>query len=284
MMQDIQSIEQIRRIVQQWRRSGRSIGFVPTMGNFHQGHLSLVGEAQTRADRVIVSIFVNPTQFAPGEDFLSYPRTLQEDREKLENTQVDVLFVPDKSEIYFPDATTSITVSGLSEQYCGASRAGHFSGVATVVCKLLNIVQPDLAVFGQKDFQQLRVIQRMVRDLNIPVTIDAMPTFREPDGLAMSSRNSYLTSEQKIIAPKLYQALLAAKAEVMADDSLSYPEIAEQQISRLKHSGFEPEYFAICRSQDLHPARPSDTELVILAAAKLGKTRLIDNIEFSKKT
>ncbi len=281
-MQAIQSIEQVRGVVQQWRQAGQSIGFVPTMGNLHQGHLSLVKAAQTKAERVVVSIFVNPTQFAPGEDFLSYPRTLQEDQEKLANAQVDVLFVPDREEIYFPDASTRITVSGLSEQYCGASRVGHFSGVATVVCKLLNIVQPDLAVFGQKDFQQLRVIQRMVRDLNIPVTINAMPTFREPDGLAMSSRNSYLTSKQRAIAPKLYQALLDAKDEALTNCK-SYPEITQRQIDRLKHSGFEPEYFAICRSLDLHPAKPGDTELVILTAAKLGKTRLIDNIEFSKK-
>jgi pantoate--beta-alanine ligase len=280
-MQAIQSIAQIRQLVRRWRQSGRTIGFVPTMGNLHQGHLSLVKEAQIKADRVVVSIFVNPTQFAPGEDFLSYPRSLQEDRRKLEGAQVDVLFVPDKDEIYYPDATTSITVSGLSEQYCGASRAGHFSGVATVVCKLLNIVQPDLAVFGQKDFQQLRVIQRMVRDLNIPVKVKTMPTFRGPDGLAMSSRNSYLTPKQKATAPELYQALLAAKDAVLAN-SLGFTEIEHQQIARLRCSGFDPEYFAICRSQDLRPAKSDDTDLVILVAAKLGKTRLIDNIEFSK--
>ncbi len=281
-MQVIQSIEQIRQLVRQWRQLEKTIGFVPTMGNLHQGHLSLVEEAQKCADKVIVSIFVNPTQFAPGEDFTSYPRTLQEDQEKLENAQVDVLFVPDREEIYFPDESTRINVSGLSEQYCGASRTGHFSGVATVVCKLLNIVQPDSAVFGQKDFQQLRVIQRMVRDLNIPVKIKSMPTFRGLDGLAMSSRNSYLTPEQKATAPELYQALLDAKEAILACRQ-GYPEIEHQQISRLRCSGFDPEYFVICRSLDLHSAKSDDTDLVILTAAKLGKTRLIDNIEFIKK-
>lgn len=283
MMQVIQAIDQIRQLVRQWRQSGETVGFVPTMGNLHQGHLSLVKEAQHRADRVIVSIFVNPTQFGPKEDFSNYPRTEREDQEKLGQLQVDVVFLPDKDEVYFPDATTKINVAGLSDNYCGASRAGHFSGVATVVCKLFNIVKPDLAVFGQKDFQQLRVIQRMVRDLNIPVTIAAMPTFRESDGLAMSSRNSYLTPEQRVAAPALYLSLVAAKTAILSND-FEYSQIEQQQINSLMQNGFHPEYFAICRSLDLQPATNTDTDLVILTAAKLGETRLIDNIEFSKKS
>jgi pantoate--beta-alanine ligase len=280
-MQIVDSIKQLRQVVRSWQQVRETVGFVPTMGNLHQGHLSLVQEAKKSTDRVVASIFVNPTQFGAGEDFDSYPQTQLEDQKKLRHSQVDVLFLPEIDEIYFPDASTNITVSGLSDNYCGAARSHHFTGVATVVCKLFNIVQPNIAFFGKKDFQQLLVIRRMVRDLNIPVTIEALPTVREADGLAMSSRNGYLNSEQRTIAPKLFQALQSARDAVLAED-LEYIEIEQQQMHWLQKIGFQPEYFSICRSTDLQAAEKPETELVILAAAKIGKTRLIDNLDFIK--
>jgi len=280
-MQIVDSIKQLRQIIRSWQQASETVGFVPTMGNLHQGHLSLVQEAKKSTDRVVVSIFVNPTQFGVGEDFDSYPQTQSEDQKKLHDSQVDVLFLPEIEEIYFPDASTNITVSGLSDSYCGATRSDHFTGVATVVCKLFNIVQPDIAFFGKKDFQQLLVIRRMVRDLNIPVTIEALPTVRETDGLAMSSRNGYLTPGQRAKAPKLFQALQSAKDVVLTGNS-DYIEIEQQQMQWLQQIGFQPEYFSISRSTDLQSAKKSDTELVILVAAKTGKTRLIDNLDFLK--
>ena len=280
-MQIVDSIKQLRQVVRSWQQVGESVGFVPTMGNLHQGHLSLVQEAKKSTDRVVASVFVNPTQFGAGEDFDSYPQTQLEDQKKLHHFQIDVLFLPVTDEIYFSDASTNITVSGLSDNYCGAARSNHFTGVATVVCKLFNIVQPNIAFFGKKDFQQLLVIRRMVRDLNIPVTIEALSTVREADGLAMSSRNGYLNSEQRTIAPKLFQALQSARDAVLAGVSECF-EIEQQQMHWLQKIGFQPEYFSICRSTDLQPAKKSDTELVILAAAKIGKTRLIDNLDFIK--
>ena len=279
-MQIIRSIKSLRQLVSQWRQAGESVGFVPTMGNLHQGHLSLVHEAKKTNDRVVVSIFVNPIQFGEGEDFADYPRTELEDQKKLQHGQADALFLPSPEEIYFRDASTTISVNDLSDKHCGATREGHFSGVATVVCKLLNITQPDMAFFGKKDFQLLAVIRRMVRDLNIPVKIKGLPTVREADGLAMSSRNGYLTAEQRVQATTLFKTLQNAKDAVLA--GREYTEIEQQQIQNLRQVGFEPEYFSICRSDDLQPAKQSDTNLVILTAANLGKTRLIDNLDFIK--
>lgn len=280
-MHIVNAISELRDAVGAWRALGQSVALVPTMGNLHAGHLALVNEAKNKADRVVVSIFVNPTQFGVGEDFETYPRTEREDQEKLNAAGANLLFQPAVSEIYAPDAKTVVSVSGLSEQYCGAFRPGHFDGVATVVCKLFNIVQPDVALFGLKDFQQLTVIRTMVRDLNIPVEIIGVDTVREASGLAMSSRNGYLTVEEKAVASKLYQTLCDARNAVLAGH-LSYQEIESRALLFLQESGFQPDYFSVCRASDLKKADVDDKELVLLTAARLGKTRLIDNIYFSR--
>ena len=280
-MQIVNKVCDLRELVKNWRLNGESVAFVPTMGNLHAGHLQLLKSARNTADRVVVSIFVNPTQFGVGEDYESYPRTEYEDQQKLEAGNADMLFLPSVAEIYNPEAKTTVTVAALSERYCGAFRPGHFSGVATVVCKLFNIVQPDIAFFGLKDFQQFTVIKTMVRDLNIPVEIAGIDTVREPNGLAMSSRNGYLTKDEKQIAPKLYHSLLAARDAILTGER-NYEGIEQQMLHFLKESGFEPDYFVVCRSIDLKKAEAEDMDLVLLAAAKLGKTRLIDNIYFSR--
>lgn len=264
-----------------WRLAGKRIAFVPTMGNLHAGHLQLVGEAGKKADRVVVSIFVNPTQFGVGEDFETYPRAEREDQEKLATAGADLLFLPPVSEMYVPDAKTVVSVVGLSELYCGASRPGHFNGVATVVCKLFNMVQPDIALFGLKDFQQLVVIRTMVRDLDFPVEIVGVDTVREASGLAMSSRNGYLSVEEIKVAPKLYESLCMARDAILTGDR-PYADIENRALLFLREAGFQPDYFAVCRSTDLSKAQIEDRDLVILAAAKLGRTRLIDNVYFSR--
>lgn len=280
-MQEISKIQSLREVVCLWRQCGERIAFVPTMGNLHSGHLQLVQEAKKLADRVVVSIFVNPSQFGPGEDFDSYPRTEQQDREKLTALGIDLLFLPTVDDIYVPEAKTVVSVRGLSDIHCGASRLGHFNGVATIVCKLFNIVQPDFAVFGEKDFQQLAVIRTMVQDLNIPVKLCGVATVRERDGLAMSSRNGYLTVEQRRIAPKLYQQLLAVRQALEAGQ-MDFSELEANALLALIQAGFQPEYFSICRSDDLKQATVKDKDLVLLVAARLGTTRLIDNIYFSR--
>jgi len=279
-MQIASTVSECRLIIKAWQLAGDRVAFVPTMGNLHDGHIKLVTEAKKQAERVVVSIFVNPTQFGPGEDFDSYPRTEAEDQAKLAAAGADLLFLPTVSEVYTSDAKTTVSVSSLSTVYCGAARPGHFDGVATVVCKLFNIVQPDLALFGRKDFQQLAVIRTMVRDLNIPVDIIGVETVREPSGLAMSSRNGYLSAQEKQIAAQLYQILCHARDDVLAGQPVA--DIEQHALSSLQAAGFAPDYFAVCRSQDLAKARAEDTELVLLVAARLGKTRLIDNIAFSR--
>ena len=279
-MRIVNSIEALRHTINTWKAAGYSIAFVPTMGNLHAGHCQLVKLAKQKADKVVVSIFVNPTQFGVGEDFDSYPRTETQDQEKLQAIETDLLFLPAVAEMYAPDAKTVISVAGLSTIHCGASRVGHFDGVATVVCKLFNMVQPTIALFGLKDFQQLAVIRIMVKDLNIPVDIIGVETVREANGLAMSSRNAYLTPEQQQIAPLLYQSLCVARAAIVAGND--YAAIEQQTVFFLQQAGFAPEYFHICRSSDLAPAQSDDIDLVLLVAAKLGKTRLIDNLCFSK--
>jgi pantoate--beta-alanine ligase len=281
-MQTINTIKNLTAIIKHWKQSGLSIAFVPTMGNLHTGHLKLVSEAKNKADKVIVSIFVNPIQFGAGEDFDSYPRTEQQDAKLLAAQNVDVLFLPSVDEMYRSDAQTLVSVSGLSQLHCGASRPGHFDGVTTVVCKLFNMVQPEMAFFGEKDFQQLAIIRKMVQDLNIPIKIHSVATQRETDGLAMSSRNSYLTPEQREIAPKFYQALCIARDAVLKGNS-DFAQIALQQTQSLENTGFAVDYFSICQADSLLPAEASDNDLVILAAAKLGKPRLIDNIHFKIK-
>ena len=278
-MKIVHSQKELVETLQPWKKAALTIGFVPTMGNLHAGHLKLVSEAQKKADKVVVSIFVNPTQFGVGEDFDSYPRTESEDARLLDTQKVDVLYLPSVAEMYAENAKTLISVKEISNLHCGKSRVGHFDGVATVVCKLFNRVQPDFAFFGEKDFQQLAIIKQMVRDLDMPVQIFSVPTVREADGLAMSSRNGYLTAEQRTLAPQLYQALCAAKADVLAG-KLAFSAIENQQKHALNAAGFQVDYFEICQAENLLPAQASDNNLVILAAAKLGKPRLIDNIQF----
>ena len=280
-MQIIKNVCDLRELIKAWRTAGETIAFVPTMGNLHAGHLQLVTRAKAFANRVVVSIFVNPTQFGVGEDFETYPRTEKEDQEKLIAEGVDVLFLPAVDDIYMSDARTTVTVAEVSEWYCGASRPGHFAGVATVVCKLFNIVQPDIALFGLKDFQQFTIIKIMVRDLNIPVEIIGVDTVREPSGLAMSSRNGYLTAHEKQIASELYRVLCVTRDAIL-EGACNYTELENQAFAALQEVGFKPDYISVCRSRDLTKAAPEDSDLVLLAAARLGKTRLIDNIYFSK--
>ena len=274
----IETIIALRQQVKQWRQAGESIALVPTMGNLHAGHLQLVKAAKAQADHVVVSIFVNPTQFGAGEDFASYPKTLDADREKLSTLDVSAVFAPNVKEMYPTASFTEVSVTQISEGYCGAARPGHFNGVATVVTKLFNIVQPDSAFFGEKDFQQLAVIRAMVANLNSPIEIFSVPTFREQSGLAMSSRNGYLGETEKNLAAELYRALCQAKQAIIAKQ-LKYSEIESQQYQSLLDLGFKVDYFTVCKQEDLLPASSSDKQLIILVAAKLGKTRLIDNIQ-----
>ncbi len=280
-MQIVNTVLELRDTLREWRSARQSVALVPTMGNLHAGHIALVNSAKEKANRVVVSIFVNPTQFGAGEDFETYPRTEHEDQEKLNVFGADLLFLPAVSEVYTQDAKTVVSVTDLSEWYCGASRPGHFNGVSTVVCKLFNMVQPDIALFGLKDFQQLTIIRTMVKDLNIPVEIIGVETVRETNGLAMSSRNGYLTPEEKTVAAKLYKSLCVARDAILKGQQ-SYEEIEHKALLFLLESGFHPDYFSICRASDLKRASIDDMELVLLTAARLGKTRLIDNIYFSK--
>ncbi len=276
-MQTVTNIDAVRLATRQWRQAGLSIGFVPTMGNLHAGHIKLVETARRYADRVVTSIFVNPAQFGPSEDFADYPRTEQHDQAKLSACGADMLFLPSVAEMYPQPVQTHISVTGLSTLHCGASRPGHFDGVALVVCKLLNIVQPDTLLLGEKDFQQLAVIRRMVDDLNIPVSIRGVATVRESDGLAMSSRNGYLSESDRQKAPMLYQALCKVQeAILLGETDFRIPINRQTQI--LQQAGFLVDYFQVCRKADLLPATASERNLLILIAAKLGKTRLIDNI------
>ena len=266
--------EQLR----EWRGQGDSIALVPTMGNLHAGHISLVELAREHADRVVVSVFVNPTQFGPEEDFDKYPRTLERDSRKLKKAAVDLLFAPDVATMYpfgLKDATT-ISVPRITENFCGASRPGHFDGVTTVVARLFALVQPDTAVFGQKDYQQQLVIRHMSLDLNLPVAILTGTTIRDDDGLAMSSRNQYLGETEREAAPVLYQTLLAVGDELQ-NGRRDFEALEAEGAAKLAAAGFAVDYFSIRRAQNLEiPDRDCD-ELVILTAAELGKSRLIDN-------
>lgn len=263
------------------RRTRRSlpgrVALVPTMGNLHAGHLSLVRAARERADSVVVSVFVNPMQFGPGEDYAEYPRTLEEDAAALAGEGVDLVFAPESGQMYpSGDPATRVTVTGLSEILCGEDRPGHFEGVATVVAMLLNLVTPDLAVFGEKDYQQLAVIRRMAAELHLPVEIVGAPTVREADGLAMSSRNQYLSMDERAMAPVLYAALCEAAERLRAGDR-DYAGIETEGRQRLAAAGFRPDYFAV-RAADLGPPKPAARELRVLAAGRLGRARLIDNL------
>lgn len=274
----VRTAAEMRGIVHDWHLADGHIAFVPTMGNLHAGHLSLVEHAREKADHVVVSVFVNPTQFGPNEDFDRYPRTENEDAAKLAAAGAELLFLPSVAEMYpsGADQTTFVDVpASLTEQLCGAHRPGHFRGVATVVARLFNLVQPDVAVFGEKDFQQVMVIRRMVRDLAFPVEIIGAPTTREADGLAMSSRNQYLSPEERQIAPRLYETLQSLGRRLRQGESADVVEA--EGMEQLAAAGFRPEYVAVRDAGNLE-SPVGDKEQVILAAAQLGNTRLIDNL------
>lgn len=278
-MQTVTTIAEVRSLVAAWRAAGQRIAFVPTMGNLHAGHIHLVDEAHRYADRVVASIFVNPLQFGPSEDFAAYPRTLAADQEKLAAAGCDLLFAPGEREMY-PlgcEGLTCVEVPGLSDILCGAFRPGHFRGVATVVSKLFHIVQPDVALFGEKDYQQLLVIRRMVRDLDMPVEIIGVATVREADGLALSSRNGYLSADERRLAAGLYAALQALAAQ-LREGRQDYAALEAAAVARLEQAGFRPDYVSVRRAADLGLPQAGERRLVVLVAARLGKTRLIDNL------
>lgn len=279
----LDSLTKLRTWVKEKKQKAQRIGFVPTMGNLHAGHLNLMDLAHQHADVVIASIFVNPMQFGAGEDYERYPRTLAEDIQKLNQHHVDAVFTPTVDLIY-PDGVaphTRVHVPNLSDILCGAHRPGHFDGVATIVTKLFNLVQPDVAVFGQKDYQQLVIIRKMVRDLALPIDIIGAPIAREPDGLAMSSRNQYLTPDERRIAPVLHHTLKTVAQRAIAPDS-DWSMLESWAAETLTAKGFVVDYVEIRRQHDLARPTPNDKALVVLAAAKLGQTRLIDNITFQK--
>ena len=267
-----------------WVAADQRVAFVPTMGNLHEGHLELVRRARGLARRVVVSVFVNPLQFGAGEDLASYPRTLARDTDLLAGVGADLLFAPSPGEMYPrpPAEQTRVEVPGLSDVLCGASRPGHFVGVATVVCKLFNMVQPELALFGEKDFQQLAVIRRMVEDLCVPVEIVGVPTVREPDGLAMSSRNGYLTPAERQRAPALHRALREA-AEALEARGAGPEAVEAAAAARIDAAGLRTDYVSVRRAADLAVPRDADDDLVILAAAYLGRARLIDNVRVRRR-
>ena len=264
------------------RTTKKLIGFVPTMGNLHEGHLTLVRAAKKICDVVVVSIFVNPIQFGAGEDFDSYPRTLEQDSRLLADVGCDIIFAPSVDQMYGKQPRlTNISVSQITNDLCGQSRPGHFDGVAVVVTKLFNIVQPDYAFFGQKDYQQLAVIRQLVQDLNIPLEVIGVPIVRAADGLALSSRNGYLSEEQRSIAPKIYQLLKQAEVELGEGQSLS--QVLANISTELTQAGFVVDYVE-ARQPNLQPIEEFDRDLVLFVAAKLGTTRLIDNLQVDFKT
>lgn len=259
------------------RAARKSIGFVPTMGNLHEGHLRLVQEARNRCDLVVVSVFVNPTQFGQGEDFEHYPRTLEADSKLLFDAQCDILFTPSVQQMYGDgEQKTTVQVDSIAADLCGRTRVGHFTGVATVVAKLFNIVQPNVAFFGEKDYQQLAVIRHLTRDLCFPIDIIGVPTVRAADGLALSSRNGYLTAEQRQVAVTIYQTMQAIATQLRSTVT-DFAALIDYGQTRLTDAGFVVDYVEI-RTPLLGIPDAQSAELVILVAAKLGKTRLIDNL------
>lgn len=280
-MNTVESIKDLRAQVKAWRMEGLTIAFVPTMGNLHEGHLALVHAAHRHADKVIASIFVNPMQFGLSEDIDNYPRTLDQDKASLTKVNTDLLFTP-TADIIYPKGVgenSYVEVPNISDLYCGASRPGHFRGVATVVCKLFNLVQPDVACFGSKDYQQLQVIQTMVEDLSMPVEIIPVEIIREESGLAMSSRNGYLTPDELAIAPALYQTLQWLNTELRkSHQPRDYAALIMQASEKIDNAGLKTDYINLCNAKTLAPATPNDQNIVILAAAYLGKARLIDNM------
>jgi pantoate--beta-alanine ligase len=282
-METITTIAAVRERVRAWQRAGLRVAFVPTMGNLHPGHVSLIEAARRYGDRFVASIFVNPMQFGPNEDFAHYPRTPTQDERMLADAGCNLMFMPDVAEIYpnGSDRATRIEVPGLSRILCGEFRPGHFDGVSTVVAKLFHIVEPDVAVFGEKDFQQLTVIRRMVADLCIPVQIIGAPTVRDADGLAMSSRNQYLTADERRSAPRIYQILTATAQRLQTGDN-DFATLEREGSRQLQAAGFRPDYFAIRQAVDLSTPQLDSSHLVVLTAARLGKARLIDNVQVTR--
>jgi len=274
----IETLPMLRREIRRWRQAGKRIALVPTMGNLHDGHLTLVDEARQRADVVVVSVFVNPMQFDRADDLARYPRTLQDDCEKLNRHGVDLVFAPAPQAIY-PQGTenqTFVEVPVLSALLEGASRPGHFRGVATIVSKLFNLVQPDVACFGEKDFQQLAIIRKLVADMGFDIDIVGVPTVRAKDGLALSSRNGYLTADERRLAPGLSQ-VMRSMAERLSNGERHIDEIIEQANAALQEKGFRPDRLSICDASTLQPLTVESQRAVILMAAWLGNARLIDN-------
>ena len=283
-MRIVRDRRQVTALCREWRRrDGQKLAFVPTMGNLHAGHLALVRYAREHGDRVLVSVFVNPLQFDRPEDLSRYPRTLEADAKLLAESGVDALFCPEASEMYpeHEPVPARVVVSGLSQTLEGESRPGHFDGVATVVAKLFNLVQPDLAVFGEKDYQQLLLIQGMVASLNFPVLVDGVPTVRESDGLALSSRNGQLSAAARVRAPELYRCLRDTVEACLREPDqwpTIFPELLATAETRLRDAGFRPDYLSIRRADDLGEPRAGDRDLILLAAAWLDGVRLIDNL------
>lgn len=282
-METVTELDALRRRVGRWREDNVRVGFVPTMGNLHDGHLALVARARALCERVVASVFVNPLQFGPGEDYAAYPRTPGDDERALQGAGTDLLFMP-AVDVMYPggaSAATRIEVPELGAELEGAARPGHFAGVATVVGKLFNMVQPDVAVFGEKDFQQLLVVRRMVADLCWPVEVVGVPTVREPDGLALSSRNRYLTAAERQRAPLLYRVLAEVASRLRAG-CRDYRALEADAMASLAGDGFAPEYVSVRRAADLSlPAGDAGEGLVVLGAARLGRARLIDNVAVS---
>ncbi|RML47556.1 Pantothenate synthetase [Pseudomonas savastanoi pv. glycinea] len=282
-MNTVKTVQELRAAVARARSEGKRIALTPTMGNLHSGHAALVAKAAQRADFVVATIFVNPLQFGPNEDLATYPRTLAADQEKLLQAGCNLLFTPSVEEMHphgMADQTL-VSVPHLSQGLCGASRPGHFEGVATVVSKLFNMVQPDLAIFGEKDFQQLAVIRAMVRDLNMPIQIIGEPTVRADDGLALSSRNGYLNEAQRAAAPALYQAIRQTADAISAGEQ-DFDALLTSKKQQLEAAGFRIDYLEIRDATSLRPTTAENRDVVILAAAFLGKTRLIDNLHLTR--
>jgi pantoate--beta-alanine ligase len=275
------TIAETRAQVARWHAAGDRVVFVPTMGNLHAGHRSLLDAARRHGERFVASIFVNPMQFGPNEDFAHYPRTPSQDARLLTEAGCDLMFMPDVGEIYpnGADQATRIEVPGISDILCGEFRPGHFEGVATIVAKLFHIVDPDVAIFGEKDFQQLTVIRRMVADLCLRVEVVGAPTVREGDGLAMSSRNQYLDEQQRRLAPTIYRQLQQA-LEALKSGLRDFARIEGAGRAALDGAGFRTDYFSVRDARSLAPARPDTSHFVVLTAARLGKARLIDNLQF----
>jgi pantoate--beta-alanine ligase len=282
-METVTTNAAVRERVRAWRREGHRVAFVPTMGNLHPGHVSLIELARQRGDRFVASIFVNPMQFGPNEDFAHYPRTPRDDERMLAAAGCDLMFMPDVAEIYPSGAerATRVEVPGLSRILEGEFRPGHFEGVSTVVAKLFHIVEPQIAVFGEKDFQQLAVIRRMVADLCMPVEIVPAPTVRDADGVAMSSRNQYLSAAERALAPTIYATLSAAGRRLTGGDA-DFASIERAGFTALEAAGLRPDYFAIRQASDLNPPGAHERQLVVLTAARMSKSRLIDNIRITR--